>query len=165
MAVQEGANAYLQRQFRTLAIFAAIAFFGLLVLPADDATVRIFRSVFFLVGAGFSAAIGYLGMSLAVRANLRVAAAANETLPPKLAMASSMIRCSCCHIGSTAGRRPLGGVGSSGISRLVASASGGYSRGSAAILTVGPSSRPLPCRTVSAARRLANARTSIGLET
>ncbi len=77
-AVQEGANAYLQRQFRTLAIFAAIAFFALLVLPADDATVRIFRSVFFLVGAGFSAAIGYLGMSLAVRANLRVAAAANE---------------------------------------------------------------------------------------
>src|SRR5688500_3564412 len=77
-AVQEGANAYLARQFRTLAIFAAIAFFALMVLPADDATVRIFRSVFFLVGAGFSAAIGSLGMSLAVRANLRVAAAANE---------------------------------------------------------------------------------------
>src|SRR5688572_208362 len=77
-AVQEGANAYLTRQFRTLAIFAAIAFFALMALPADDTTVRIFRSVFFLVGAGFSAAIGYLGMSLAVRANLRVAAAANE---------------------------------------------------------------------------------------
>src|SRR3954471_1603645 len=75
-AVQEGANAYLTRQFRTLAIFAAIAFFALLALPADDATVRIFRSVFFLVGAGFSATVGYLGMSLAVRANLRVAAAA-----------------------------------------------------------------------------------------
>ncbi|KAA1428233.1 sodium-translocating pyrophosphatase [Nocardioides antri] len=77
-AVQEGANAYLTRQFRTLAVFAAIAFFALMALPADDATVRIFRSVFFLVGAGFSGAIGYLGMSLAVRANLRVAAAANE---------------------------------------------------------------------------------------
>ena len=50
----------------------------LLALPADDTTVRIGRSVFFLVGAGFSAAVGYLGMSLAVRANLRVAAAANE---------------------------------------------------------------------------------------
>ncbi|QZY29384.1 sodium-translocating pyrophosphatase [Nocardioides coralli] len=75
-AVQEGANAYLQRQFRTLGIFAAVAFFVLLALPADDAGVRIGRSVFFLVGAGFSAAIGYLGMSLAVRANLRVAAAA-----------------------------------------------------------------------------------------
>lgn len=76
-AVQEGADAYLQRQFRTLAIFAGIAFFALLALPADDATVRIFRSIFFLVGAGFSAAVGYFGMSLAVRANLRVAAAAN----------------------------------------------------------------------------------------
>ncbi|WP_110180579.1 sodium-translocating pyrophosphatase [Nocardioides solisilvae] len=75
-AVQEGANAYLTRQFRTLGIFAAIAFFVLLVLPADGTDVRIGRSVFFLLGAGFSAAIGYLGMSLAVRANLRVAAAA-----------------------------------------------------------------------------------------
>ncbi|WP_028638705.1 sodium-translocating pyrophosphatase [Nocardioides sp. URHA0032] len=78
-AVQEGANAFLQRQFRTLAVFAAIAFVLLLALPADDATVRIFRSVFFLVGAGFSASVGYLGMSLAVKANLRVAAAAQES--------------------------------------------------------------------------------------
>ncbi|GAA4363244.1 sodium-translocating pyrophosphatase [Nocardioides caricicola] len=76
-AIQEGANAYLQRQFRTLAIFAAIAFFALLALPADDWVVRVFRSIFFLVGAGFSASIGYLGMSLAVKANVRVAAAAN----------------------------------------------------------------------------------------
>ena len=78
-AVQEGASAYLGRQFRTLAIFAGVAFFLLLALPADDWTVRAGRSIFFLVGASFSAAIGYLGMSLAVRANLRVAAAANET--------------------------------------------------------------------------------------
>src|SRR6476646_6617775 len=75
-AVQEGANAYLTRQFRTLAIFAVVAFFALLLLPADDAAVRIGRSIFFLFGAGFSAAVGYFGMSLAVRANLRVAAAA-----------------------------------------------------------------------------------------
>ena len=75
-AVQEGADAYLQRQFRTLAIFAGIAFFALLVLPVGDvdngALVRISRSLAFLVGAGFSAAVGYFGMSLAVRANLRV---------------------------------------------------------------------------------------------
>src|SRR3978361_226349 len=77
-AVQEGANAYLTRQFRTLGIFAAIAFVGLLALPADDTMVRIGRSVAFLFGAGFSASVGYLGMSLAVQANLRVAAAANE---------------------------------------------------------------------------------------
>ncbi|HET6563430.1 MAG TPA: sodium-translocating pyrophosphatase [Marmoricola sp.] len=77
-AVQEGASAYLQRQFRTLAVFAAIAFFLLLALPADDLAVRLGRSLFFLVGAGFSATVGYLGMQLAVKANLRVAAAANE---------------------------------------------------------------------------------------
>jgi K(+)-stimulated pyrophosphate-energized sodium pump len=77
-AVQEGANAYLQRQFRTLAVFAAIAFFALMLLPADDWGVRIGRSIFFLFGAGFSAAVGYFGMNLAVRANLRVASAANN---------------------------------------------------------------------------------------
>src|SRR3954467_7143236 len=78
-AVQEGANAYLTRQFRTLGIFAAIAFVALLALPADDWGVRIGRSLFFLVGAGFSATVGFLGMSQAVKANVRVAAAANES--------------------------------------------------------------------------------------
>ena len=78
-AVQEGADAYLKRQFRTLAIFAGLAFFLLLALPADDAMVRIGRSIFFLIGAGFSATVGYLGMSLAVKTNLRVAAAANDS--------------------------------------------------------------------------------------
>ncbi len=76
LAVQEGASAFLNRQFRTLAVFAAVAFVLLFLLPADTTSVKIGRSVFFLVGAGFSAAVGYLGMSLAVRANLRVAAAA-----------------------------------------------------------------------------------------
>ncbi len=78
-AVQEGAAAFLGRQFRTLGIFAAIAFVLLFALPAHGGMdVRIGRSVFFLVGAGFSAAIGYLGMSLAVKANVRVAAAARD---------------------------------------------------------------------------------------
>src|ERR671921_1411988 len=77
-AVQEGASAYLARQFRTLVVFAAVAVVVLLALPADNTNVRIGRSLFFVVGAAFSAAIGYLGMSLAVRANLRVAAAARD---------------------------------------------------------------------------------------
>ena len=47
-AVQEGASAYLTRQFRTLGIFAAVAFVALLALPADDIGVRIGRSLFFL---------------------------------------------------------------------------------------------------------------------
>jgi K(+)-stimulated pyrophosphate-energized sodium pump len=77
-AVQEGASAFLGRQFKTLSVFAAIACLALLVLPgAWD--VRVGRSVFFLVGAGFSAAIGYSGMWLAVRANVRVANAAQTT--------------------------------------------------------------------------------------
>jgi K(+)-stimulated pyrophosphate-energized sodium pump len=76
-AVQEGASAYLTRQFKTLAAFAVIAFALLFVLPGDT-EVRIGRSLFFLVGAGFSASIGYLGMWLAVRANVRVAAAARS---------------------------------------------------------------------------------------
>jgi len=76
--VQEGASAYLTRQFRTLAVFAVVAFVALFALPGD-ADVRIGRSIFFLVGAGFSALVGYLGMWLAVRANVRVAAAARTT--------------------------------------------------------------------------------------
>lgn len=74
-AVQEGAAAYLNRMFRTLVVFAVVVF-GLLFLLPGEAGVRVGRSIFFLVGAGFSAAIGYLGMWLAVRANVRVAAAA-----------------------------------------------------------------------------------------
>ena len=77
-AVQEGASAYLNRQFRTLAIFAVIVFIVLFALPADDIGERIGRSIFFLVGALFSATIGYLGMWLATRANIRVAAASRE---------------------------------------------------------------------------------------
>jgi K(+)-stimulated pyrophosphate-energized sodium pump len=76
-AVQEGAQAYLVRQFKTLAVFAGIAFLLLFVLPGD-APVRVGRSLFFLLGAAFSAAIGYFGMSLAVRANVRMAAAARD---------------------------------------------------------------------------------------
>jgi K(+)-stimulated pyrophosphate-energized sodium pump len=77
-AVQEGAAAYLNRQFRTLAVFVVLVFALLFLLPADDGAIRLGRSIFFVVGALFSAAIGYLGMTLAVRANVRVAAAARE---------------------------------------------------------------------------------------
>ncbi|MBC3194142.1 sodium-translocating pyrophosphatase [Pseudonocardia sp. C8] len=77
-AVQEGASAYLNRQFRTLAVFAAVVFVLLFALPAEDLGERIGRSIFFVVGAVFSAIIGYLGMWLATRANIRVAAASRE---------------------------------------------------------------------------------------
>ncbi|MGH8869210.1 MAG: sodium-translocating pyrophosphatase [Actinomycetes bacterium] len=77
-AVQEGAAAYLARQFRTLAIFVVLVFFLLLLLPAEGGGVRIGRSAFFVVGAAFSALTGFAGMWLAVRGNVRVAAAARD---------------------------------------------------------------------------------------
>ncbi|MEU4694520.1 sodium-translocating pyrophosphatase [Actinoplanes sp. NPDC023714] len=81
-AVQEGASAYLIRQFRTLAIFVVIAVVLLFLLPVhateNETLVKIGRSAFFIVGAIFSSFIGGAGMALATRANLRVAAAAGE---------------------------------------------------------------------------------------
>jgi len=79
-AVQEGARAYLNRQFRTLSVFAVIVFLLLLALPVNDGgfIVQFGRALFFLVGAAFSATVGYVGMTLATQANVRVAAAARD---------------------------------------------------------------------------------------
>ncbi len=83
-AVQEGAAAYLSRQFRTLAVFAVIAVIALLLLPVPGidefwSAPKVGRSLFFIVGAVFSGITGYVGMWLAVRGNVRVAAAANDS--------------------------------------------------------------------------------------
>ena len=79
-AVQEGAAAYLNRQFRTLGVFSIIVFVLLLLLPVNEGgtSVRVGRAIFFLIGAAFSATVGYIGMTMATRANVRVAAAARE---------------------------------------------------------------------------------------
>lgn len=91
-AIQEGSRAYLNRQFRTLIFFVAILTLLLLALPTgnvemDPLVIRIARSVAFLMGAGFSAAIGFVGMTLAVRANVRTANAAQESLRGALTIA------------------------------------------------------------------------------
>ena len=78
-AVQEGASAYLNRQFKTLSVFVVLVFFLLFLLPAESSSERIGRSIFFVVGAVFSATTGYMGMWLAVRGNVRVAAAAKDS--------------------------------------------------------------------------------------
>jgi K(+)-stimulated pyrophosphate-energized sodium pump len=85
-AIQEGAKAYLSRQFRTVGIFLAILTIGLFfVLPApanavhSELSIKIGRSLAFILGAGFSAVTGYAGMWLAVRANVRTANAARES--------------------------------------------------------------------------------------
>ena len=76
-AVQEGAAAFLSRQFRTLSYFVGIVFVLLFALPGAT-EIRVGRSIFFLLGALFSALVGYNGMWLAVRANVRVADAARN---------------------------------------------------------------------------------------
>ncbi len=87
-AVQEGATAYLNRQFKTLGVFVALVFFLLLLLPVNEGgvAVRVGRSLFFIIGASFSALVGYIGMTLATRGNVRMAAAARETDGNRIAM-------------------------------------------------------------------------------
>ncbi|HJX07485.1 MAG TPA: sodium-translocating pyrophosphatase [Actinomycetota bacterium] len=84
-AIQEGAKAYLSRQFRTVAVFLGVltvALFFLLPAPTiaehSAFSIKFGRSVAFILGAGFSAITGYVGMWLAVRANVRTANAARE---------------------------------------------------------------------------------------
>jgi K(+)-stimulated pyrophosphate-energized sodium pump len=85
-AIQEGAKAYLSRQFRTVGIFLALLTIVLFfVLPApvnaahSELSIKLGRSLAFILGAGFSAITGYAGMWLAVRANVRTANAARES--------------------------------------------------------------------------------------
>ncbi len=80
-AVQEGASAFLGREYRTLAIFVAIVTV-VLALFIDPET-----SVAYVVGAICSAGTGYIGMSIAVRANTRTASAAMRGLNPGLRVA------------------------------------------------------------------------------
>jgi K(+)-stimulated pyrophosphate-energized sodium pump len=79
LAVQEGAEAFLRRQAKTLAVFVVIIPLILLALPADTTGSRIGRSVFFVIGALASFTVGFAGMGLAVRGNVRVAAAAQNS--------------------------------------------------------------------------------------
>ena len=75
-AVEEGAQAYLARQFKTLAIFVVLVFGLLLLLPPTPPACAGAAPASSSSAPLFSAAIGYLGMSLAVKANVRVASAA-----------------------------------------------------------------------------------------
>jgi K(+)-stimulated pyrophosphate-energized sodium pump len=85
-AIQVGSRAYLSRQFRTVGLFLAlltIAIYFLLPVPDDvvhsETSIRLGRSVAFILGAAFSATTGFAGMWLAVRGNVRVANAARES--------------------------------------------------------------------------------------
>src|SRR2546426_3661227 len=85
-AIQEGSRAYLNRQFRTVAVFMillTIALYFVLPVPKNsehaDWIIRLGRSIAFILGASFSAITGFSGMWLAVRGNVRVANAARES--------------------------------------------------------------------------------------
>jgi K(+)-stimulated pyrophosphate-energized sodium pump len=98
-AVQEGAEAFLKRQFKTIAyivvpLFVLVFFTATKVVRPDGTVALSFvqagfaRAIAFLCGAAFSGLTGVIGMSMSVRGNVRTAAAAREgKLPPALKVA------------------------------------------------------------------------------
>ncbi|MHB1126443.1 MAG: sodium-translocating pyrophosphatase [Bacillota bacterium] len=81
-AIKEGAMAFLSRQYRTIAILSIIAAVLLAILTRQYHT-----AIAFMVGAFCSALAGYIGMYVAVNANLRVAAGAKVGLSKALTIA------------------------------------------------------------------------------
>ena len=82
-AIREGANAYLYRQFRVVAVLILVitgpALFRRRVVASAPARLQSGRAIAFLVGSIFSATVGFVGMRLATVGNLRVAAAAQTS--------------------------------------------------------------------------------------
>ncbi len=81
LAVQEGASAYLNRQYTTIAAVGVVVF--IVLIPLQNIRV----AIGFLVGAVLSASAGYVGMNVSVRANARVAEAARSGIPKALSVA------------------------------------------------------------------------------
>ncbi len=80
-AVQEGARAYLNRQYSTIAAVGILLFVALIFIQ------DIWVAIGFAIGGASSAAAGYIGMNVSVRANARVAEAARDGVPHALRVA------------------------------------------------------------------------------
>ena len=86
-AIQEGARAYMNRQYKTVGVVAAVLFVLLAGAGAFSDKFGMLTAVGFLVGASASALAGYVGMIIAVRANVRTAQAAHEGMNAALTVA------------------------------------------------------------------------------
>ena len=88
-AVQEGAQAYLKRQYSIIAVVAAVLFvlIGVLGESVDSALLGWKAAIGFLIGATASSAAGFIGMNVSVRTNIRTAEAAKSGLPAALGVA------------------------------------------------------------------------------
>src|SRR6185503_4918714 len=86
-AIQEGAGAYLNRQYRTVAIVAGVLFVILWAAGLWSDKFGFVTAIGFLIGAVTSATAGYIGMIVAVRANVRTAQAAHGGLNAALQVA------------------------------------------------------------------------------
>jgi len=86
-AVQEGARAYLNRQYRTVAVVAVVITILLILFKLNSGAEVWQYPLAFLIGATCSAAAGYVGMNVAVRSNMRTAQAATSGLNNALQIA------------------------------------------------------------------------------
>ncbi len=105
-AIRQGADAYLRRQLRSIlpliAILTLALFFSVYIVEPtpealerfshlDEATIKLVvglgRAIAFVMGAGFSLAVGQIGMRMAVQANVRVASAARRSFGDSLRIA------------------------------------------------------------------------------